>query len=157
MDTSVLLMISLVFFSGAVGGVVNAVITQNKFVLPKNEFVDEENSVTRPGLLANIVIGGIGSTVSWGLYGPLSSYLIVGTPAHDDVSKNLGLPLAALVGSVLVGIAVARWLTNEVDKNLLKAAASRAAGSIASTNAAQQIAYSSPARAFAIAKSMRPQ
>jgi hypothetical protein len=147
----------LVFVSGAIGGIVNAIMTQNGFLLPKRELVDESNTVIRPGFLGNILVGGIGATISWGLYGPLSAYLIVGTLMQDEVSKNIGLSLAALVGAVLVGLSGARWLTNEVDKNLLKAAASRAAGSVPSPNAAQQIAYSSPARALQIAKSMSPQ
>jgi hypothetical protein len=36
-----------------------------------------------------------------------------------------GITLAGLVGAVLVGIAGARWLTNEVEKKMLRALALR--------------------------------
>jgi hypothetical protein len=59
------------------------------------------------------------------------------------------------VGAILVGVTGARWLTNEVDKKLLKAAASQAAGSTPSPAASRQTAMASPASALHIAKSMR--
>jgi len=157
MEGSMWLMLLYVFFAGAVGGVINALMTDNGFILPKKEDVDGKASVLRPGYLGNILIGAIGAVVSWGLYGPLSSVLIAGTPEalQTNVSPDkIGLSLASLVGAILIGIAGARWLTSEVDKNLLKAAASTAAGSHSSNDASQQIAMASPANALAIAKSM---
>jgi hypothetical protein len=47
---------------------------------------------------------------------------------------------------VLVGVGGARWLTNEVDKNLLKATAAKAAGANPNLRAGQQIALASPAQ-----------
>jgi hypothetical protein len=51
----------------------------------------------------------------------------------------------------------ARWLTNEVDKTLLKAAASKAAESQATPSASKQIAGASPIQALNIAKNMPSQ
>ena len=68
--------------------------------------------------------------------------------------ERVGLSLASLVGAVLIGVAGARWLTSEVDKNLLKAAAAQAAESQPSAGASQQIAMASPAQALNIAKNM---
>ena len=48
----------------------------------------------------------------------------------------------------------ARWLTSEVDKNLLRAAAAEAAGAQPSAAASQQIALAAPAQALNVAKSM---
>jgi hypothetical protein len=78
-----------------------------------------------------------------------------GATLSKNVAGALGISLASLVGAVLVGVGGARWLTNEVDKNLLKAAASKAASSQADATAAQKIALASPVQALDIAGSMR--
>ncbi|MDQ1262924.1 MAG: hypothetical protein QG575_2105, partial [Euryarchaeota archaeon] len=62
--------------------------------------------------------------------------------------------IASIAGAVLVGIGGARWLTNEVDKKLLRTAASTAAASKASFDDSQKIARATPAQAFNIAKKM---
>jgi hypothetical protein len=48
----------------------------------------------------------------------------------------------------------ARWLTNEVDKTLLRTAAVTAAASRSSYDESQRIAIATPAQAFNIAKKM---
>jgi len=60
--------------------------------------------------------------------------------------------VGALFGALLVGIAGARWLTNEVDKRLLRATAVQAASGKASPEASIKIASATPARALSIAK-----
>lgn len=157
MQSSMWLMLLFVFLAGGIGGVINALMTDNGFLLPKREDVDGKASIFRPGYLGNVLIGSTGAVVSWGLYGPLSSYLIAGTAEalRANVSpEKVGLSLASLVGAVLIGVAGSRWLTSEVDKNLLKAAAAEAAGSKSSTTASQQIAMASPAQALNIARNM---
>lgn len=157
MQGSMWLMLLYVSIAGAVGGVVNALMTDNGFILPKSEDVEGKMSILRPGYIGNILIGAVGAVVSWGLYGPLSSVLIAGTT--EALEKNVspdqvGLSLASLVGAVMIGVAGARWLTSEVDKNLLKAAASQAAGANSSAGDSQRIALASPAQALNIAKTM---
>jgi hypothetical protein len=56
--------------------------------------------------------------------------------------------------ALLAGIAGARYLTNEVDKRLLKAAAANAAASKQSTEESEKIANASPMQAFRIARRM---
>ena len=57
---------AIIFPFGAVGGVVNALLTYNGFILPKKE--EKHNTrIIRPGFLVNIFIGGIAALVSWGL------------------------------------------------------------------------------------------
>lgn len=157
MQGSMWLMLLYIFIAGAVGGVVNALMSDNGFLLPKSEQTTNGTTVLRPGYLGNILIGSVAAIVSWGLYGPLSSYFIAGTAEavkSNSSPEKVGLSLASLVGALLVGIGGARWLSSEVDKNLLRAAASNAAEKGASSTASQKIALSTPAQALNIAKSM---
>ena len=57
-----------------------------------------------------------------------------------------------MAGALLVGVAGARWLTNEVDKNLLRAAATYAANKSGSVELPQKLALAKPADALDIAK-----
>jgi len=157
MQGSMWLMLLYVSLAGAVGGIVNALMTDNGFILPKSESVEGGMTILRPGYIGNVVIGSVGAVVSWGLYGPLSSVLIAGTAealAANVSPDKVGLSLASLVGAVMIGVAGARWLTNEVDKNLLKAAAAQAAGANSSVGDSQKIAMASPAQALNIARNM---
>jgi hypothetical protein len=149
------LLLLCVCVAGAIGGVVNALMTDNGFILPAKVTTDAAN-IVRPGFFGNILFGFVAAGISWGLYGPLSGYVIFGTAGAlaKNVEESLGISLASLVGAVLVGIGGARWLTNEVDKKLLKAAATTAAASQPNQATAQQIALASPAQALNIAKAM---
>ena len=146
-----------VLIAGSAGGVVNALMTDNGFLLPKSEKVNDKTSIFRPGYLGNVLIGAVAAVVSWGLYGPLSAYYIAGTEqalAANAAPDKVGLSLASLVGAILIEVGGARWLTSEVDKNL-RAAAVEAAGAQPSAAASQQIALAAPAQALNIAKSMK--
>jgi|RhiMetdeSRZDD1v2_1073273.scaffolds.fasta_scaffold22799_4 hypothetical protein len=111
-------LLATVFGAGAVGGVVNALISDNGFVLPRREMVNGV-LVIRPGFLLNVFVGGIAGAVSWGLYGPFGAWYMLGGTQEG----RGGLTLAALVGAVLVGVAGARWLTSEAEKKVLRALA----------------------------------
>ena len=146
---SLWLALLIIFLAGAVGGVVNALISDNGFILPRTEQTGE-GGIIRPGFLGNILIGGIAACVSWGLYGPFAAVTIVGGPASGAGSGGAaaGLLLSSLVGAVLVGVGGARWLTNEVDKKLLRAAAGAAAGTPPSSDLAAKMANATPAGAL---------
>ncbi|WP_250125664.1 hypothetical protein [Chroococcidiopsis sp. CCMEE 29] len=147
----------LVFLAGALGGVVNALLSENGFILPKKIPVNASNGVSiwRPGYLGNILIGAVAAIVSWGLYGPFSSaYLFGSSPTSETEITKFGLTLSAFVGAILVGVGGAKWLSDEVDKRLLKAAASEAAKKEAAPEASRQISLSSPVTALNIAKNM---
>lgn len=157
MQESMWLMLLYVSLAGSVGGIVNALMTDNGFILPKSEKVEDKIIILRPGYIGNILIGAVSAVVSWGLYGPLSSVLIAGTveALKANVSPDkVGLSLASLVGAIMIGVAGARWLTSEVDKSLLKAAAAQAAGANSSIGDSQKIAMASPAQALNIARNM---
>ena len=154
MESSIWPMLFAIFVAGAIGGLVNALMTDNGFLMPRQEMV-RDTAIYRPGCLGNVAIGRIGALISWGLYGPLSTYMLFSTSASPAATNQSGgVSLAALVGAILIGISGARWLTNEVDKTLLRAAAAEAANARASPSASQQIVMAAPAQALNIAKAM---
>ncbi|MGD2097895.1 MAG: hypothetical protein PVG35_09960 [Desulfobacterales bacterium] len=140
---------AIIFVSGALGGIVNALMTDNGFTLPRKEPQGSAN-IMRPGFLVNIFIGGVAALVSWGLYGPFAAVFVIGGTNGPGI-EAAGLSLSSVVGALLVGIGGARWLTNEVDKKLLRAAASRAASGDPSDQKAFRISTASPAEALKIA------
>jgi hypothetical protein len=151
---SLWILLAVVSAAGAVGGVINALLTDNGFILPHPENTEHGN-IIRPGFVGNILIGAVAASISWGLYGPFAAALIIGPrPEGQPSIPAVGLSLSALVGAVLIGVAGAKWLTNEVDKKLLKAAASAAAAGQPVPDAARRIAFASPVDALRIAKSL---
>jgi hypothetical protein len=134
-----------VFVAGALGGVINALMTDNGFVLPKKE-KSEKVTIIRPGFPGNILIGGVAALVSWGLYGPVAAINVFEIKAHSG--DAILLTLSALAGAVLVGVGGARWLTNEVDKKLLRATGAQAASTPTNQSLARAISLYSPAMAF---------
>jgi len=68
------------------------------------------------------------------LYGPLASVVIASTRNGTATNSGaiVGVTLSSLGGAVLIGIAGSRWLTNEIDKTILKSATVVAARSQAS-------------------------
>jgi len=132
------LLVLIIFGVGAVGGFINALISDNGFALPKHT-----EGILRPGFLGNMLIGGVAAAISWSLYGPLASVPIASIGSVDTPQKG-DLTLAALGGAMLVGVAGARWLTNEVDKALLRNAAVETANKTAPQLAAT-FATQSPA------------
>lgn len=142
------LILVVVLVAGGVGGAVNALLSDNGFVLPKAAPTND-GQIVRPGFVGNMLIGGIAAVISWGLYGPFGAYpLIGGTPTAN--SGPVVFTLSGLVGAVLVGVGGARWLTNEVDKTLLRAAASQAAAGAADSKKAAKILMASPAQALSL-------
>jgi hypothetical protein len=136
----------IIVCAGAVGGIVNALISDNGFAMPRTEWIDGRK-IVRPGFFGNVFIGVVSASVSWGLYGSLADYRIPLIKNNEP-----GVTLSALAGAVLVGVGGARWLTNEVDKTLLTVAASRAAASQADPVAAQKIVFASPIQVLNIVK-----
>ena len=133
-----------IFAAGAAGGFINALITDNGFVLPKKE-ISGTISIIRFGFMVNIFVGGVAALVSWGLYGPLAAVNIMERKTGDAA---ISLTLSAIAGAVLIGVGGARWLTNEVDKKLLRATAAEAANAPASQSLSRSISISSPVMAF---------
>jgi hypothetical protein len=108
----------LVAAAGALGGVVNALLSDNGFVLPRRE-----SGVLCPGAFSNMLIGAFAAFSSWSFYGSGAAIDLAAVTTRTEIS----LRFSALAGAFLVGVAGARWITNEVDKRLLKASVKVAA------------------------------
>src|SRR5437762_197916 len=138
-----------IFGAGALGGLVNALMADKIKLMPGSETVGDTHYYY-PGLIGNLVVSGVAAVVSWGLYGPFASANIVG-PTTD---QSLSVTYAAFVGAILVGMAGARWLSNEVDKTMLRTAASLAASKGGSADVATQLRSVSPAEAVRLTQAM---
>jgi len=148
-------MLGIICIAGGIGGIINAMLADQGFVKP-SKLKNEDVKIYRPGFLGNILTGSIAAGISWGLYGPLSSYVIVTlATASEPDALNGGLTLSSLVGAVLIGVGGARWLTNESDKNLLRTAASKAAAAIPSADAAAKMAVGSTTEVLEIADNLQ--
>lgn len=149
-DKVTLVYVTLVIVAfGGVGGIINALLTDNGFIVPKRERNPGRN-ILRPGFLGNILFGMAASFITWGLSGPFVDYTFIGTP--ENVGTKFYLTLGNVVGAFLVGIGGARIVSNEVDKKLLSAAAVEAAGSPADSAMATTIASATPTQALKAAE-----
>jgi|HubBroStandDraft_6_1064221.scaffolds.fasta_scaffold691012_1 hypothetical protein len=117
---------TLIFLAGAVGGVVNALVTDNGFTLPQSR-----GGIWCVGFISNVIIGAVAAFSSWAFYGSgagievaaKATELAAKTTEHAGISPEragISLTFTALAGALLVGVAGARWITNEIDKRLLK-------------------------------------
>jgi hypothetical protein len=110
--------------------------------------------VLRPGVLGNVLIGAGAALISWGLYSRANVMPMWGVPPNALGMDQNYLLSGDFASALLLGIAGARWLTSEVDKRLLQAAASTAARAEPSAEAALQIAVAGPAQAASVARQM---
>jgi len=151
-DMSLLVPIGIILLSGAVGGVINAIMSDNGFIKPREEIIDNV-AIIRPGIAGNILLGAVAAFISWGLYGAYSA-AVVYMAGTGTIVEEMSISISAVAGALLIGIGGARWLTNEVDKTLLRTAAVTAAAAHSSYDDSQRIAIATPAQAFNIAKRM---
>jgi len=147
MTTSTAVIISIIGVCGAVGGLANAFLSDNGFILPTQEKTGE-TCLWRPGYLGNVFVSTLSALISWGLYGPIANQILI----PDTGQAAVNLSIAHVMGALLTGVAGARWLTNEVDKNLMKAAVSVAAASPADQAKAAATAGATPIETLRIVK-----
>jgi hypothetical protein len=145
----------VIFAAGAIGGTVNAILSDNKSLLPRTETADtsSQSGIILPGLIANMMVSGVAAVLSWGLYGPMASSYLAGGSNEQNLSGG-GVTMAAFAGAILVGIAGARWLTNEVDKKLLRATATLSAAAKADQAASGLIGTLPPIEALKLSVRM---
>jgi len=143
--------IVLIAGAGALGGITNAVSTDNSFALPRPIKDGDTTVAWQVGVIGNALTAAVAAVVSWGLYGPAGAFLVIGTPPAGTPVVPATLTVATLMTALLIGYGGARWLTNEVDKRILKATAAAAASGDADKDKAMRIANSNPADAFHIA------
>lgn len=123
----------LIALAGAVGGFVNALITNNGFALPRRIA-----GVWCPGAFSTILIGAFAAFASWAFYGSGVSIDVA------DPSARPHLQMPALAGAFLVGVVGAKWITNEAEKGLLKESVKLAATKDISKGKSEEIVSGSP-------------
>jgi hypothetical protein len=125
----------LIAIAGSFGGVVNALLSDNRFALPR-----WESGVWCPGAVSNILVGAFAAFSSWAFYGSGASVELADQSARTLIS----LRFSALAGAFLVGVAGAKWITNEVDKRLLKESVKIAAKKTLPTEQSEHISEGPP-------------
>jgi hypothetical protein len=127
----------LITTAGAIGGVVNAFLSDNGFALPR-----KVSGVWCPGAISNILVGAMAAFSSWAFYGSGAAIALAGDQSPRTI---ISLRFSALAGAFLVGVAGAKWITNEVDKRLLKESVKVAAsGKSIALKESEQIVEGSP-------------
>jgi len=101
----------LITVAGAIGGAVNALLTDRGIVTPRIM-----RGILYPGFFSNLLIGAFSAFSSWALYGSGAGIDIAVTAERAQIS----LHFSALAGAFLVGVAGSKWLASEVDKRLFK-------------------------------------
>jgi hypothetical protein len=141
--------------AGALGGVVSAFLSEDRGIaLPRAVPIDG-STVLRPGFVGQILVGGIASFISWGLYGPGAEQVMFGSgPGGTPPFDGHGITAAAIAGAMGAGVGGARFLSNYIDKKVLQATASVAAGKDADPQAAVQLNLAPPTAALNIARNM---
>jgi hypothetical protein len=129
----------LIFAAGAAGGVINALTTDNGFVLPR-----KVSTIWCPGFLSNVMVGAFSAFASWSFYGSGAAVEL----ARGGERGQISLTFSALAGAFLVGVAGSRWLTNEVDKRLLKETALKASIKNLPADEVEKIVDESPRKAL---------
>jgi len=103
--------IEILIIAGAIGGLVNAFLSAEGFIVSRMETLADGKRIWRPGFLGNVFVGTVTAFVLGALYGPLTQILL-GSGAPIPI--NFG----TVAGAVMSGIGGARLLTQEVDKKI---------------------------------------
>src|SRR3954470_6176813 len=93
--------------AGAAGGLLNAVVSGNTFLLPVRIRASPHLRILRSGVVLNVLIGAGAS---------LGARRAFGGPAPELRMASVDDLLLALVGGLCAGALAARWMTNEADK-----------------------------------------
>ena len=138
----------IIFLAGGLGGIVNALMNREGLLLPH-----WKNGIWCPGFVGNAFIGAMAALISWGLYSTGSS---VELGPSADPTNTVTLTVGAFTGAILVGVGGTKWLSNEVDKKLLRQAASEAGQRDISPEDCNKIKKAPPMRALQLAQSFPP-
>ena len=78
----------VVVIAGALGGVINALMTDSGFILP-GRYNEGGKKIWKPGALGNVAIGAAAALITWGLYGPFTEFILM--PLDQNTGANLTL------------------------------------------------------------------
>ena len=104
MPMTMLIPIGVIMLSGAVGGIINALVSDNGFVKPSEETAGEV-TIIRPGFAGNILLGAVAAFISWGLYGAFSNTVLFGT-ATGVGTDDITVSIASIAGALSSALAV---------------------------------------------------
>ena len=125
----------LILGSGALGGFVNALLSEEGLARPRSV-----KGVWCPGAVSTILIGAFAAVASWAFYGSGAGIDLA------EPEKQAHLQLSALAGAFLVGVVGAKWIESESAKRLLQASVKVAAPHIMSKESADELPLDSPSR-----------
>lgn len=148
---SVLRSLLIIAIAGGVGGLLHSFLVDNTLGKRKEGF-----SGWILALMFNILIGAAASAMSWGLYGPLNSYPILGALPEGNTPPAMALTLSVLASAVMIGVGGPRWLQSEVDKRLLQEAASTAASKHPDNGTSQKMLTATALEVRELARNMAP-
>jgi hypothetical protein len=136
----------IVAAAGGIGGMIAALLSEDKGFVRPTKVTAATGTVYRPGWTGLILTGATAALLSWGLYGPVATAAIT-------TSAGQSLTMSTICGAVLVGTGGSKWISSQVDKTLLQQAAGAAALADPATPAeAQTIATGTPLQALDTAK-----
>ena len=141
----------IVAAAGGVGGMIAALLSEDRGFVRPTKVSAATGLVYRPGWIGLIVTGATAAWVSWGLYGPVATAAI-------STSAGQSLTMSTICGAVLVGTGGSKWISSQVDKTLLQQAAGAAAlAQPATPTDVQTIATGTPLQALDTAKRIASQ
>ena len=131
--------------AGAAGGALNALATDNQCLWPLRMPRVDRRGLFRPGLAVNVAIGA-----------GLSAATFLTFAGEPPASEAVRLVLQFAFG-LLIGMLGARWITNEADKQLLRAAACTAAAApAADPTTIREMELAPPATVLRMATALEP-
>jgi len=118
--------------TGLLGGLVNAVIAQEGFVLPRMRNLPDGGRIWGPGFMGNAIVGAATAVVLAGMQSELGAVIVLRSAGPSVGSPDAyTLNVHSLVGALLAGIGGARLLTAEIDLALQKLATRNLSDSLA--------------------------
>jgi len=118
--------------SGLLGGLVNAVIAQEGFVLPLMRNLPDGGRIWRVGFMGNAIVGAATAVVLAGMQSELGAVVVLRSAGGEIGSAApYTLNIHSLVGALVAGIGGARLLTAEVDLALQKLTTRNLSGTLA--------------------------
>lgn|SRR5215813_9402037 len=97
--------------AGLLGGLVNALISDDGLIIFRIQSLADGRRILRPGFLGNTLIGAITAMILAGLYTPVGAVPMAGTLPYE-------LTVQTLVGAVVSGVGGARLLNAEVNRRI---------------------------------------
>ena len=143
--SSVWEMAGVIAAAGAVGGVVNALLSSSSGY--SIQWPKDKGDILQLGVLGNVLLGAFAALITWGLYGPLKDAVLLGSTPTGGLPVNL--TVTAVIGAAVAGAGGARIVSNELDKQILRVTAANAAQEPPNPQLAMDIATLPPATVLA--------